>query len=193
MYSPFLPPCCVLLPSCSLLLSVANTHPNCIIIIYYVLQCPLPLWSQGSFPAYSPSSQLVPSHSPCSLLATLSTLSLLLLPLPPNGQTREVVCYTIFRGSHHLCGVKGWDRSEREQGEWERSERSKRGVREEPEGARGVRGDEGSKRGVRGAREEWGSKRGPRGVRGSEGSEMNVILGFKAPTTIAGKKFDDDI
>ena len=34
---------------------------------------------------------------------------------------------------------------------------------------RGVRGSEGSKT----------------GVRGSEGSEMNVILGFKAPTTIA--------
>ena len=32
-----------------------------------------------------------------------------------------------------------------------------------------------------------GSARGVRGVRGSKGSEMNVILGFKAPTT-SGRK-----
>ena len=32
-----------------------------------------------------------------------------------------------------------------------------------------------------------------RGARGSEQSETNVILGFKAPTTIARKKFGDDI
>ena len=42
-----------------------------------------------------------------------------------------------------------------------------------------------------------GSERGARGeqdgARGSEGSEMNFILGFKAPTTSGGKKFDDDI
>ena len=50
-----------------------------------------------------------------------------------------------------------------------------------------MRGARGSERGVRGSK---GSKRG---VRGSKGSETNVILGFKAPTTIAGKKFGDDI
>ena len=35
-----------------------------------------------------------------------------------------------------------------------------------------------------------------RGVRGSErerGSKTNVILGFKVPTTIAGKKFSDHL
>ena len=30
-------------------------------------------------------------------------------------------------------------------------------------------------------------------MRGNEGSKTNVILGFKAPTTIARKKFGDDI
>ena len=31
------------------------------------------------------------------------------------------------------------------------------------------------------------------GVRGSEGSKMNVMLGFKAPTTSGRKNFDDYI
>ena len=48
--------------------------------------------------------------------------------------------------------------------------------------------------GVRGAREEQeGVREEQEGARGSEGSETNVILGFKAPTTIAGKKFGDHL
>ena len=47
------------------------------------------------------------------------------------------------------------------------------------------------RQGVRGARRNEGSERG-RGARGSELSKMNVILGFKAPTTSGGKNFDDD-
>ena len=43
---------------------------------------------------------------------------------------------------------------------------------------------------MRGAR---GSKREQERARGSKGSEMNVMLGFKAPTTSGGKNFDDDI
>ena len=64
------------------------------------------------------------------------------------------------------------------------SEGSKTGVRGSKTGARG------SETGVRGSE---GSETGARGARGHEGSKTNVILGFKAPTTIAGKKFDDDI
>ena len=47
-----------------------------------------------------------------------------------------------------------------------------------------MRGELGEQEGVRGSK---------RGVRGSKGSEMNVMLGFKAPTTSGGKNFDDDI
>ena len=66
-------------------------------MLYYVLGSPPPLWGPGSLPAHSPSSQLVPSCSPHSLL----------LPLTPNGQRRVVVCYTMFRSPYHLCGGKG--------------------------------------------------------------------------------------
>ena len=127
-------------------------------MLYYFLGSPPPLWGQGSLSPHFPSSQLVPSHSPCSL----SLPSLPLAPLAPscspltaNGQCRVVVCYTMFRGSYHLCWCKGQAGSEREWGEQE---------------------------GVRGAR---GSKRG---VRGSVGSKTTVILGFKAPTTCSRKK-----
>ena len=58
---------------------------------------------------------------------------------------------------------------------------------------RGVRGSKVSKRGVRGGKREQGDQEGVRGVRGSEGSKMNVMLGFKAPTTSGRKNFDDDI
>ena len=60
-------------------------------------------------------------------------------------------------------------RDEREQGEQEGSERGKR--------------EQGEQEGVR-ERE---------GARGSEGSEMNVMLGFKAPTSSGRKNFDYDI
>ena len=95
----------------------------------------------------------------------LAPLSLPLLPLAPYGQTRLVVYYTICRGPHHLCGGKGQDGSEREQGEWERSmgsERGARGAREEWEGVRqggpttsvGARGKMGA-RGSKGSDREW--------------------------------------
>ena len=45
-------------------------------------------------------------------------------------------------------------------------------------------------RGSKGSKREQGEQEG---VRGSEGSKMNVILGFKAPTTSGRKNFDDDI
>ena len=51
----------------------------------------------------------------------------------------------------------------------------------------GVRWSKGSERGSRGSE---GSERGQEGVRGSE---INVILGFKAPTISGRKNFDDDI
>ena len=66
----------------------------------------------------------------------------------------------------------------------------RQGARGSKESKRGVRGSKVSKRGARGGKRE---QEGVRGVRGSEGSEMNVMLGFKAPTTSGGKNFDDDI
>ena len=56
-----------------------------------------------------------------------------------------------------------------------------------------MRGSKVSMRGVRGGKREQGEQEGVRGVRGGEGSKMNVMLGFKAPTTSGGKNFDDDI
>ena len=50
--------------------------------------------------------------------------------------------------------------------------------------------------GARGEREQGeqeGSEREQGEQEGSEGSEMNVMLGFKAPTTNGRKNFDDDI
>ena len=83
-----LPPCCVLLPSCSLSLAMILCFVVPTTSFYYVLQCPPPLyyvlqwpppiWGQGSFPAHSLCSQLVPSHSP---LTPSRSLTPLLLPL----------------------------------------------------------------------------------------------------------------
>ena len=127
-YSPFLPPNSVLLPSCSLLLAM---------ILFFAV--PTTYLGQGSLPAHSLCSQLVPSgsaHSPLAPsrsslapltflapLAPLAPLSLPSHPLTPNGQTRLVVYYTIFRCPHYLCGGKGRDGSEGVRGERERSER----------------------------------------------------------------------
>ena len=44
---------------------------------------------------------------------------------------------------------------------------------------------------MRGAKGSKGSKLGARRVRGSEGSELNVILGLRVPTTSGGKNFND--
>ena len=74
--------------------------------------------------------------------------------------------------------------------------RGEMGAREQEGSERGVRGSEGSEgseRGVRGSKGSKGSEGSERGARGSEGSKTNVTLGFKAPTTIAGKKFGDDV
>ena len=59
--------------------------------------CPLTLLTPLSLPLAPLSCPSLLSHSPHSLS----------LPLTPNGQTRLVVYYTIFRGPHHLCGGKG--------------------------------------------------------------------------------------
>ena len=78
-------------------------------------------------PSLCPLTLLTPllllSHSPRSSLAPLAPLLLPSLPLTPNGQTRLVVYYTIFRCPHHLCGGKGRDGSEGVRGEQERSKR----------------------------------------------------------------------
>ena len=87
----------------------------------------------------------------------------------PLGQGYVTLCFGVpttsveARGEREQSEQEG---SDREQGEQEGSERGQ-------EGARGARGSD--------------------GVRGSEGSEMNVMLGFKAPTTSGRKNFDDDI
>ena len=117
-YSPFVPPYCVLLPSCSLSLAmilcfgVPTTYLGARVLA-------------SSLTLLSACALLLPLLSSCSPLASLAPVSLPLLPLISNGQTRLVVYYTIFRGPHHLCRGKGQDGS--------------KGVREEQEGARGAR------------------------------------------------------
>ena len=132
-----LPPCCVLLPSCSLSLAMIHCFVVPTISFYYVLQCPPPLyyvlqwppliWGQGSFPAYSLCSQFVPSCSPHS-------------PLAPS---RVKVCYTMLWGPHHLWGqgVRGSEGSKR-------GVRGSKGSKRGQEGARGARGSEGSEMNV---------------------------------------------
>ena len=100
---------CFAVPTTSLLcFAVATTYlgPRVLPISLTLLPaCSL------SLPSHSLSLPLPLSCSPCSSLTLLLLPS---LPLAPNGQTRVVVYYTIFRGPHHLCGGKGQDGSERE-------------------------------------------------------------------------------
>ena len=100
------------------------------------------------------------SLSACSFSPPLTSLSLPLTPLTPNGQCRVLVCYTIFWGPTTSVGARG----EREREGARGARGSKRGEREQGE-SEGVRGARGEPEGVRGAR---GSKRGARGSEGSE-------------------------
>ena len=152
-------------------------------ILIYFLGCPPPLWGQGSFPSHSLSSQLVPSHSPHSLLLPLTPSHSCLTPLAPLAPlaplTPSQFSLTPLAPISFLAPteVVGTSRNSiicyypsltiGSKGEWG----------EQEEGVRGARGSKGSER----------------GARGNKGSKKNVILGFKAPTTIAGKKFSDHL
>ena len=91
-----------------------------------------PLGLQSYLGAFSPHLLSDPLTPLAPSLFPLTTLTPSHPLLTPNGQIRVVLCYTIFRGPHHLWGGQGasweWEGargSERERGEWE--------------GARGVR------------------------------------------------------
>ena len=174
----------------------------------HCLMSPPSMCEQGCFPVIPHSSHLVvscsllpPSHSPSSLLLPLAPLTSFggkgpfhLTPFPPSlfpltsltPSCSSLAPLTPFCSSlapltpilslaptevvetsrnSIICYYPSVTiGSERERGEQEGSER-----------------------------EQKGSEGSDREVRGSEGSKTNVILGFKAPTTIAGKKFGDHL